>query len=120
MLHLEVIEICLGDAYLLYAHIEQGHPVQYIKGDGKYDECRVRAQCNPPEQLLVQLLLEVLQHEQADGQSSHSTGQVGYIRHGRRTGAHVCRQCILASVACIDGKTEIKGGCKITKGRENT
>lgn len=110
MLHLEVIENRLGDAYIL--HAQQRHPIEYIEGDGKDDECRVGAQCNPPEQLLVQLLLEVLQHEQPDSESSHSSGQVGYIRHRCRTGAHVCWQRILASVACIDGKTKIKGGCK--------
>lgn len=79
MLDLEVIVICLSEAYLLHAHIEEGHPVEYIEGHSEDHQGRVGAQCDPPEQLLVQLLLEVLQHEQSNGESSHSASQVGNI-----------------------------------------
>lgn len=79
MLHLEVIVICLSEAYFLHAHIEEGHPIEYIEGDCEDHQGRVGAQRDPPEQLLVQLLLEVLQHEQTNGESSHSSSQVGNI-----------------------------------------
>ena len=43
------------------------HAIHDVEEDGEHGAGRVHAQGHPPQQLFVQLLLEVLEHEQADG-----------------------------------------------------
>lgn len=46
-----------------------GHRVQQIEDDREQGASRVHAQRHPPQKLFVQLLLKVLQNEQADRES---------------------------------------------------
>ena len=55
--------------------------VEDIKDQSKEDAGHVDAEGHPPHQLLVQLLLKVLQHQQADGEAGGCPGQVGHVGH---------------------------------------
>jgi len=42
----------------------------------------VHAERKPPYELLVELLLEVFQHQQTDGETGQRAGYVGDVAHG--------------------------------------
>jgi len=65
--HLEIVEIRFRHPDLLHANVEHGKSVHNVEGDGKYHQRRVGSQGDPPEQLLVELLLKALEDQQTDG-----------------------------------------------------
>lgn len=50
------------------------HGVHHVESDREEGTRHVHAQCHPPQELFVQLLLKVLQHEQTDGEASQGAG----------------------------------------------
>lgn len=63
----------------------------------------VDTQGDPPEQLLVQPLLEVLQHQETDRQARQGARQVGDVRHRR---AHLLRR-----VPVVNREPHVGAGC---------
>lgn len=69
----------------------------------------VDAESDPPEKLLVKPLLEVLENNQADCETSDSSSNVSYERHWGHVGER------LAFVARVDGKADVAGSCEEEK-----
>lgn len=61
------------------------HRVHHVEHNREQGAGHVDAQRHPPQELFVQLLLKVLQHQQANGQTGQRTRQVRHVRNGRRT-----------------------------------
>ena len=60
-----------------------GVRVDYVEQDCEDDAGSEHAQGHPPEQLLVELLLKVLEDDEAKGEASEGPGEVGHVRHGQ-------------------------------------
>ncbi|KAJ8681520.1 hypothetical protein QAD02_017312 [Eretmocerus hayati] len=69
----------------LASRVVRVHEVVHDREDGAG---RVHAEGDPPEQLLVQSLLEVLKDEQADSEAGQGPGQVRHVRHPERQLLH--------------------------------
>lgn len=65
----------------------------------------VHAQREPPDELLVKFLLEVLQHQQSDGEAGQSARNVRDVTDGRRAGRR------LEGVPAVHGKPDVYAGC---------
>ena len=57
--------------------------VEYVPKDGEYDAAQVDGERDPPDVLLMQLLLEVLEHDEPHGQPSQGAHQVRRVAHRR-------------------------------------
>ena len=72
------------------------HEIVHDREDGAG---RVDAERHPPEELLVEPLLEVLQYQQADRQTGQRAGQMRYVRDRR---AH-----LLGRVSVVDREPHV-------------
>jgi hypothetical protein len=78
--------------------------IEDVEQDGEEGAGRVDAQRHPPDELLVQFLLEILEDEKANGQAGQGAGQVGHVRDGRTQ--------LLGCVPVVDGESDVSAGCK--------
>ena len=72
-----------------------------VEDDGEQRAGQIGAERQPPDQLLVQLLLEVLQHDEAECEAGGGAGQVGHVADGRLHGRQR-RQPV------VDGETDVE------------
>lgn len=79
--HTQIVQQVLGDLLALLLHQLGRHRVDQIEDDGEDGEGTVDAQCQPPDELFVLPVPEVLQHQEADRESCQGSGEVGNIRH---------------------------------------
>ena len=73
--------------------------IEDVEEDGEEGAGGVDAERNPPDELLVKLLLEILEHEQTDGETGQGTRQMSHVRHGR---THLLRR-----VPVINGEANV-------------
>lgn len=78
-----------------------------VEDDGEDGTGGVHSQSHPPDQLLVQFLLKVLEHEQADGEAGQGASQMRHV-------ANRWTQC-LCCVPVVHGKPHIGTGWNITE-----
>lgn len=85
-----------------------------VVGDCKHGADGVHAQGEPPDELLVELLLEVLQHQQTYGEASQRARDVRHIAHGRRVRQRLER------VSAVHGEPDVHAGCEHKQGGVST
>lgn len=76
-----------------------------VVNDGEHCAHGVHAQSEPPDELLVKLLLEVLEHQQANGEAGQGARYVRDVTHGRRTRRRLER------VTAVHGEPDVHAGC---------
>jgi len=82
--------------------VVSGVGVGHVEEHGEDGAGGVHPQRHPPHQLLVQLLLKVLEHQQPDGEAGQRPRQVRHVRNGR---THLLR-----GVPVVDRETNV-GAC---------
>lgn len=65
----------------------------------------VHAEREPPDELFVEFLLEVLQHQQADGETGQRSGDVRDVADGRSA-----RRRLFERVPTVNGETDVHAG----------
>jgi len=76
-----------------------------VVDDREYGANGVHAQREPPDELFVELLFEILQHQQPDGETGQRPGYVRHVTDGRS----VRRR--LEGVPAVHGETDVHAGC---------
>lgn len=74
--------------------------VEEVEEHGEEGTGCIDPQCYPPDELLMQLLLKVLEHQQTNGESSESPRQMGHVRHWM---THLLRR-----VTTVDCKSNVR------------
>jgi len=75
------VQQVLGDHLALLLHQLGSDRVDQVEHNGEDGEGTVDAQGQPPDELLVLPVPEVLQHQEANRESCQSSRQVGNVRH---------------------------------------
>jgi len=66
----------------------------------------VYAEREPPYKLLVELLLEVFQYQQTNGETGQRAGYVGDVAHGRSV------RRWFKGVTAVHGEADVHAGCE--------
>lgn len=66
----------------------------------------VHAQGEPPDELLVEFLLKVLEHQQTDGEAGQRASNVRDVAHGRRRARRR-----LERVTAVHRESDVHAGC---------
>lgn len=82
------------------------HRMADVVDDGEHGADGVQAQREPPDELLVEFLFEVFEHQQADGEAGQRTGYVGHVADGRRGRGRFER------VPAVHRETDVHAGCE--------
>lgn len=77
-----------------------------VVDDGKQRADGVHAQREPPDELFVEFLFEILEHQQADGEAGQGAGYVGHVADGWRGGGR------LESVPAVNGEADVHASCE--------
>lgn len=77
-----------------------------VVSDGKQCTNGVHSEREPPYELFVELLLEVFQHQQTDGETGQCAGYVGDVAHGR------CVRRRFEGVTAVHGEADVHAGCE--------
>lgn len=101
----------LCDHLALLLHQLRRHRVDQIEGDRKNGKGAIDAKCEPPDQLFVLAMPEVLEHQEANGQAGQRARQVSDIRDLRTLGK-AGGSGIIHKVLCVQGVAQIAGDCK--------
>lgn len=107
----------LCDHLALLLHQLRCHSVDQIEGNGEDSEGAVDAQGEPPDQLLILTMTEILQHQEANGQASQGARQVSNVRDLRTFGKGRGGSTI-HKVLGVQGVAQIAGDCKEREQRE--
>lgn len=107
----------LCDHLALLLHQLRCHGVDQIEGNGEDSEGAVDAQGEPPDQLFVLAMTEVLEHQEANGQASQGARQVSNVRDLRTLGKGRGGSTI-HKVLAVQGVAQIAGDCKEREQRE--
>lgn len=111
--HAQVVQQMLCDHLALLLHQLRRHSVDQVEGNREDGEGTVNTQCQPPNQLLVLPMPEVLEHQKANGQASQGAGQMRYVRDLGTLGEGGRGSAI--KILCIQSIAQITRDCRERK-----
>lgn len=101
----------LCDHLALLLHQLRCHSVDQIEGNGEDGEGAIDAQGEPPDQLFVLAMPEVLEHQEPNGKAGQGARQVSNVRDLGTLGEGGASTAI-HKVLGVQGVAQIAGDCK--------